>query len=90
MAKLEFVLTLVNLGLLLALFLIFLKMWRQTRSTFSAGLTLFAGVFLLKQVVAILIALEPRNFPVANAQLQLLANLGEAVALGILLYIVAR
>ena len=85
--RLELLLTILNFGLLLALLLVFFKMWRQTKSAFSLGLSLFAGVLLLREVLALAQALDRTGrFP----WLTLLANAGEAVALLILLYNVAR
>lgn len=90
-ASLEFLLTVLIVGLLLAIFLIFLKMWRETRSKFSGGLALFAGVLLFKQLLTVLAAIEAaRKLPIVGGRLQLLANVGEAIALAVLLYHVSR
>lgn len=87
----ETILTLVNVGLLFALLLIFIQQWRRTKSAFSLGLVLFAGVFLLKEFLQMLQAYRRAlGLPVLGVGVQILIALGEAVALGILLYNVAK
>ena len=90
-APLETLLSVVNLALLTALFAIFLQQWRRTKSTFSLGLVLFAGVFLLKELLSVLQFLgRATDLPVIGPRVQVLLTLSEAVALAILLFIVAR
>lgn len=88
---LEILLSFVNVLLLFGLFVIFWSQWRRTKATFSLGLVLFAGVFLVKELIGLLRFLARANdLPVIGPRLAIVVTLGEAVALGILLYIVAR
>src|SRR5689334_3590556 len=90
-AGLETLLTIVNVALLFGLLVIFFQQWRRTKSTFSLGLVLFAGVFLLKEFLSVLQALDrAAGLPVIGTRVAVLIALAEAVALGILLYLVAR
>lgn len=87
----ETLLTLVNVGLLLGLLIIFVQQWRRTRSTFSLGLVLFAAVFLLKEFLSVLQALDrAAGLPLVGPRVAVFIALGEAAALGILLYNVAK
>ena|SRR5438094_822824 len=88
---LEAILTVVNVLLLFGLLVIFLQQWRRTKSAFSLGLVLFAGVFLLKEFLQVVQAYRrAANLPVLGIGVQILIALGEAIALGILLYNVAK
>lgn len=90
-ARLDALLTLVNVALLLALLIIFFKQWRRTKATFSLGLVLFAVVFLLKETLGVFQAVARENAGIVSlARLDVLVALAEAVALAILLFIVAR
>ncbi len=83
----ETLLGIVNVLLLFGLFIIFAQQWRRTKAQFSLGLMLFAGIFVLKELLGLLQLLGRATlFP----RVELLITLGEAVGLGILLYIVAR
>lgn len=89
--RLEFLLTLVNVLLLFGLFVLFLQQYRQTRAKFSLGLVLFAGVLFLRELLTILrVVGRSEGVPLVGPQFGALLALGEAVALGILLYHVAR
>lgn len=89
--RLEFLLTLVNVFLLFGLSLLFLQQWRQTRAKFSLGLVLFAGVLFLRELLTILrVVGRAEGVPLVGPQFGALLALGEAIALGILLYHVAR
>jgi hypothetical protein len=84
-------LTVVNLALLAGLFVIFLQQWRKTRAQFSAGLALFAGVLLLRDLLQVFQVLDRASgLPVIGARVTLLLTLGETTALAILLWLVAR
>jgi hypothetical protein len=90
-APLETLLTVVNLALLTGLLVIFLQQWRRTRSKFSLGLVLFAGVFLVKELLDVLKFIgRAADLPILGPRIELIVTLAEAVALAILLYIVAR
>ena len=90
-AGLEALLTVANVALLFGLLVIFWQQWRRTKSTFSLGLVLFAGIFLLKELLQVLQALDrAAGLPVIGPRVALLLTLGETAALGVLLYIVAR
>lgn len=89
--KLEFLLTLVNVFLLFGLSVLFLQQWRQTRAKFSLGLVLFAGILFLRELLTVLRVLgRAEGLPVVGGQFGAVLALGEAVALGILLWNVAR
>jgi hypothetical protein len=90
-APLETLLSVVNLALLTALLVIFVQQWRRTRATFSLGLVLFAAVLVLKELLGVLQFLgRAADLPVIGPRVQVLLTLGEAIALAILLYLVAR
>src|SRR5438067_7939989 len=88
---LEALLTLLNIVLLAGLLVIFVQQYRRTKSAFSLGLVLFAGVFLLKELLQVVQAYR-RAIGIATISplAQIAIALGEAVALGILLYNVAK
>ena len=88
---LEAALTLVNVALLFILLVIWIQQYRRTRSRFSLGLVLFAGVLLLRDLLTIVQALDrAAGLPVVGSRIAVSIALGEAVALGILLYNVAK
>jgi hypothetical protein len=81
----------VNVCLLFALLVIFWSQWRRTKAAFSMGLVLFALVFLLKELLDLLRVLgRAQGIPGVGSRIEPLVTLGEAIALAILLYIVAR
>lgn len=90
-ARLDTLLTLANVALLLALFIIFFKQWRKTKATFALGLVLFAAVFLLKEVLSVFQSVARENAGIVTlVRLDVGVALAEAIALAILLFIVAQ
>jgi len=85
---LSFLLTLVNLLLAFGLLVVFLGMWRRTKSRFSAALSLFAGAFLLKTFADLLILLgRASKKAIIPARFEQFVDVFEAVALAVLLWI---
>ena len=80
--------TLVILLLLFGLFVTFLGMWRRSKGTFPAALTLFAGAFLLKTFADLLILLGRASKKVIiPARFEQFTDVFEAIALAVLLWI---
>ena len=87
----ELLLTVVSVTLLAVILVIFLREWRRTRARFSLGLALFAVVFLVKESLHVLQVLDKADgVPVIGRGIGFLVELGEVVALGLLLYLVSR
>ena len=51
--KATFVLTLLNLVLLSALFFVYIKNWLKLKSAFTAGLLLFNIIFLIQNIMSV-------------------------------------
>lgn len=91
LAPLELVLTVVSVTLLAILLFIWWQEYRRTRARFTLGLVLFAGVFLLKELLSVLIVLDRADrVPVIGPRISVIVTLGQVLALATLLYIVSR
>lgn len=87
----ELVLTVVAVTLLAVLFAIFLREYLRTKARFSLGLTIFAGIFLVKEGLRVLQVLgRAADLPVIGPRVGMFVALGEVVALATLLYLVSR
>lgn len=90
-APIEIVLTVVSVTLLAILLFIWWGEYRRTRARFTLGLVLFAGVFLVKELLRVLIIIgRAEGVPVIGPGISLIVALAEVVALATLLYIVSR
>lgn len=88
---LELVLTVVSVTLLGILVFIWWGEYRRSRAKFTLGLLLFAGVFLLRELLRVLIVLDRADrVPVIGPGISLLVMIAQVVALGVLLYVVSR
>jgi hypothetical protein len=77
-------LSLVSMGLLLALLVIFLGTWRKTKAPFTLGLVIFVGVLLLQDAARLVRSRE--LFPA----LVVVPEILQVLALMVLLYLATR
>jgi len=88
---LNFTLSIVSATLLAIIMFIFLSEYRKTRARFSLGLSLFAGVFLVKELLNVVLVIDRADrVPFIGPQIQTLVLLAQVAALGTLLYLVSR
>lgn len=84
--------SLLSFAMLFALAVLWLKTYRETKSQFSLGLLLFAGILAFQEVVRLMFFF--RRFlgqdAAALGNLEFIGAIGQVIALSILLYHVAR
>lgn len=78
-------LTILNLGILLALFTVYFQSYRRIKANMTLGLTLFAGIFILEKVIAIYFLLTMMHLDSLLGLPMFILEILEVIAFGILL-----
>ncbi len=91
MFQIKYVISLVNIGLILAVFILYANIYRKTKSSFSLGLTIFSFAFLINIITSSPLLHAACGFKLSGlGPFLILPDLFTTIALAILVYLTTK